>query len=154
MLWPVKTKQTVSHCQNNNVKEEGIPPARNNLCTLQLAVSTAVWNRQAFMITVTLDSVFYHHVSLSFNVMQHDYELKIKSTNISKQTPELYWFISPTYWRKATFQTKCLPWYNRTGWPSIRKTTTKLLLSNKMGWIKNNWSKNKVKNLPGSPTPG
>ena len=43
-LRPVKTKETVSHLRNNNVKEVGTPSVRSNLCTPQLAGSTAVWN--------------------------------------------------------------------------------------------------------------
>ena len=41
---PVKTEETVSHRQNNDVKEVGTPPVPSNLCTPQLALSTAVPN--------------------------------------------------------------------------------------------------------------
>ena len=41
---PVKTKETVSHRQNNTVKEVGTPPVPSNLCTPLIAVSTAVRN--------------------------------------------------------------------------------------------------------------
>ena len=36
MLRPIKTEETVSHHQNNNVKEVGTSPARSNLCTYQM----------------------------------------------------------------------------------------------------------------------
>ena len=41
-LRPVKTEETVSHRQNNKVKEVGTPPAPSNLCASLIAVSTAV----------------------------------------------------------------------------------------------------------------
>ena len=41
-LRSVKTKETASHRQNNNVKAVGTPPVRSNLCTPLTAVSTAV----------------------------------------------------------------------------------------------------------------
>ena len=42
-LRPMKTEETVRHRQNNSViKEVGTPPVRSNLCTPQLALSTAV----------------------------------------------------------------------------------------------------------------
>ena len=44
---PVKTKETVSHRQNNTIKEVGTPPVPSNLCTPLIAVSTAVRNTDA-----------------------------------------------------------------------------------------------------------
>ena len=41
-LRPAKTEETVSHRQNNSVKEVGTPPVRSNLCTSLIAVSIAV----------------------------------------------------------------------------------------------------------------
>ena len=37
-LRPAKTEETVSHRQNNSVKEVGTPPARNNVHTSPIAV--------------------------------------------------------------------------------------------------------------------
>ena len=42
---PAKTEETVSHRQNNNVKEVGTPPVRSNLCTLLTDVLTIVRNK-------------------------------------------------------------------------------------------------------------
>ena len=49
-VWHVKKKkkkeeETVSHRQSNNIKEVAIPPVPSNLCTPQLALSAAVWNK-------------------------------------------------------------------------------------------------------------
>ena len=43
-LRPAKTEETISHRQNNNVKEMGTPPVRRNLCTTLITLSTAVGN--------------------------------------------------------------------------------------------------------------
>ena len=40
-----KTEETANRLQTNNVKEVGTPPVRSNLCTLVIAVSTAVRNK-------------------------------------------------------------------------------------------------------------
>ena len=42
VLQPVKTEETVSHLQNNKVKEVGTPPVPSNLSTSRIAASTAV----------------------------------------------------------------------------------------------------------------
>ena len=42
---PVKTEETASHRQNNDVKEVGTPPVRSNLCTSLFEVSTTVRNK-------------------------------------------------------------------------------------------------------------
>ena len=44
-LGPAMTEVTVSHRQNDNVEEVGIPPVQSNLCTPLTAVSTAVRNK-------------------------------------------------------------------------------------------------------------
>ena len=38
-LRPAKTEETVSHRQNNSVKEFGTPPVRSYLCTPLIALS-------------------------------------------------------------------------------------------------------------------
>ena len=45
VLWPIKTELTISHHQNNKVKEVGTPPVQSNLCASLIAVSTAVWSK-------------------------------------------------------------------------------------------------------------
>ena len=40
-----KTKETVSHRQNDNVKAVGTPPVRSNFCSPLIAVLTAVQNK-------------------------------------------------------------------------------------------------------------
>ena len=42
---PAKTEETVSHRQNNDVKDVGTPPVQSSLCTSLTAVSTAVRNK-------------------------------------------------------------------------------------------------------------
>ena len=42
-----KTEETVSHHQNNNVKEVGTPPVPSNLCTPLTAVSTGARAEQS-----------------------------------------------------------------------------------------------------------
>ena len=44
-LRPVKIKETVSHHQNNSVKEVGTPSEPSNLCTPLTAISTAALNK-------------------------------------------------------------------------------------------------------------
>ena len=51
VLWPTKTKETISHFQNNNVKEAGSPPVWSNMCTSLIAVSSAVLNKVTKMVS-------------------------------------------------------------------------------------------------------
>ena len=45
ILRPTKTKETVLHQQNNNVKEAEAPPGQSNLRTSLIAASTAVQSK-------------------------------------------------------------------------------------------------------------
>ena len=49
----VKTEETVHHRPNNNVKEVGTPPVRNNLCTPLIAVLTVVRNTDTKTVSET-----------------------------------------------------------------------------------------------------
>ena len=44
-LQPAKTEETISHHQNNDVKEVGTPPVQISLCTPLGDVLIAVWNK-------------------------------------------------------------------------------------------------------------
>ena len=53
-LPPVKTEETVSHLQNNSVKEVGTPPVPSGSCTSLTAVSTAAQSNIVIIIITAI----------------------------------------------------------------------------------------------------
>ena len=67
-----KTEETVSHHQNNNVKEVGTPPVRSNLCTSLIAVSAAARAEQSHKDSVRKATVEEQLSSKTINPSSYD----------------------------------------------------------------------------------
>ena len=78
-----KTEETVSHRQNNNVKEVGTPPVRSNLCTSLIAVSTAARAEQSHKDSVRKATVEEQLSSKTINPTAMRAQLRLPALDLS-----------------------------------------------------------------------